>query len=158
MSVPQFGNQEPDKAYPDRPAAFVVVQRADEVAVVRVSLAGGANRLDLPGGGLDPGESAMEAANRECGEEAGLRVSAETEITRADHYFTGEDGQTVNTRGVFFVARLLAEEPELKIEDDHALEWMTPYEALAALDRDSHVWALAAWLRFRAAQGLRSKA
>jgi 8-oxo-dGTP diphosphatase len=149
MSIPQFGNQEPGKAYPDRPAAFVIVERAGKVAVVRVTLAGGANRLDLPGGGLDPGESEKDAANRECGEEAGLKVSAETEITRADHFFTGEDGVTVNTRGVFFAARLIAEAPELKIEDDHALEWMTPYEALAGLDRESHLWALAAWLRVR---------
>jgi len=158
MSIPQFGHPEPGKAYPDRPAAFVIVERGMKIAVVRVTLSTGAWRLDLPGGGLDPGESAIEAANRECGEEAGLRVSAEREIARADHFFTGEDGETVNTRGVFFQARLIGQAPELKIEDDHALEWMTPYEALTALDRESHQWALVAWLRFRAAQGLRSNA
>ncbi len=48
---------------------------------------------------------------------------------------------------MFFAARFIAEAPELKTEDDHALIWMTPYEALVKLDRESHAWAVAAWLR-----------
>ncbi len=149
MNVPQFGEPDPVSAYPDRPAAFVVVEHGARVAVVRVTYASGGTRLDLPGGGLDPGESAAQAAVRECGEEAGLKVRVEAEITRADHFFTGEDGASVNTRAIFFSARLLAEAPDLKIEDDHCLEWMAPLEALESLDRESHAWALAAWLRLR---------
>jgi 8-oxo-dGTP diphosphatase len=147
MNVPQFGQPEPGRSYPDRPAAFVIVPRGREIAVVRVTFESGAERLDLPGGGLDPGETAQQAAVRECGEEAGLRVAVEAEVARADHYFTNEDGSSVNTRGTFFAARLEGEAPQLKVEDDHALEWMTPHDALARFDRDSHVWALAAWLR-----------
>ena len=146
-NVPQFGEPEPGRAYPDRPAAFVIVERDGQIALARVTFKGGGGRLDLPGGGLDPGESAGQAAARECGEEAGLRVAIEAQVARADHFFTNEDGRSVNTRGVFFAARLVAEAPQLKIEDDHALEWMTPHEALLALDRESHVWAVAAWLR-----------
>ena len=148
MTVPQFGERQPGRAYADRPAAFVVVEREGRIAVVRVSFAKGGGRLDLPGGGLDPGETAAEAAERECGEEAGLKVSViAPELTRADHFFVNEEGRDHNTRGVFFAARLVAEAPELKTEADHALEWMAPHEALVALDRESHVWALAAWLR-----------
>ena len=146
MKAPQFGQPEPGRSYPDRPAAFVIVPHGDRIAVVRVTLEGG-GRLDLPGGGIDPGETAAQAAIRECGEEAGLAVAIEAEVTRADHYFTNEDDSRVNTRGTFFAARLEAEAPELKIEDDHALEWMTPAEALVRLDRGSHVWAVAMWLR-----------
>jgi 8-oxo-dGTP diphosphatase len=147
MSVPQFGEPEPGRAYPDRPAAFVVAERGGEVAVVRVTFDGGGSRLDLPGGGLDPGETAAQAAVRECGEEAGLLVAVDQPFTQADHYFINQDGSAVDTRGAFFAARLLREAPELKTEDDHALEWMAPYDALVALDRPSHVWALAVWLR-----------
>ena len=149
MTTPQFGSPEPGRDYPDRPAAFVIVKRDGRIATVRVSYAGGGGRLDLPGGGLDPGETARQAAMRECGEEAGLRVEPDAEpFTAADHYFLGHDEETVNTRGLFFAARLVAEAPELKIEDDHALAWITPHEAVLALSRDSHVWAVAAWLRF----------
>ncbi|THD66897.1 NUDIX domain-containing protein [Phenylobacterium sp.] len=147
MNVPQFGQTEPGRAYPDRPAAFVIVEHEGRIAVARVTFADGGGRLDLPGGGIDPGETAEQAAMRECGEEVGLRVVLEGEVARADHYFTNEDDSRVNTRGTFFAARLVAVAPELKIEDDHALEWMTPQDALLRLDRESHVWAVAAWLR-----------
>ncbi|WP_372786579.1 NUDIX domain-containing protein [Phenylobacterium sp.] len=147
MPVPQFGTPEAGRAYPDRPAAFVVLERDGRIAVVRVSYKSGGSRLDLPGGGLDPGETAAQAAVRECGEEAGLRISVDEPFTRADHFFANQDGSTVNTRGAFFAARLIAEAPELKTEDDHALGWMAPQEALVRLDRESHAWAVAAWLR-----------
>ena len=147
MSVPQFGAPEPGRDYPDRPAAFAIVERGGKVALVRVTFAGGGGRTDLPGGGIDPGERAAQAAARECGEEAGLAVEIGAEVTRADHFFTNEEGVSRNTRGVFFMARLLGEDAALKTEDDHALAWVEPSEALLQLDRDSHVWALACWLR-----------
>ncbi|HEX3886777.1 MAG TPA: NUDIX domain-containing protein [Phenylobacterium sp.] len=151
MSVPQFGEPQAGRGYPDRPAAFVVVERDGKIAVARVTFEGGGGRLDLPGGGLDPGETAAQAAERECGEEVGLKVIAEGEgFTRADHFFVNEDGSSVNTRGTFFAARLVTEAAQLKIEADHALEWMAPHDALLALDRDSHAWAVATWLRLRA--------
>jgi 8-oxo-dGTP diphosphatase len=152
MAIPQFGSPKPGRGYPDRPAAFAIVERGGEIATVRVTWAGG-SRLDLPGGGLDPGEAAAEAAVRECGEEAGLKVAAEAQpFTAADHYFVNPKGETVNTRGQFFVARLVAEAPELKVEDDHALVWMAPHEALVSLDRESHAWAVLVWLRFAQAR------
>ena len=147
MAVPQFGEPEPGRDYPDRPAAFVVVERDGKIAVARVTFAKGGGRLDLPGGGIDPGETPAQAAARECGEEVGLQVAVGELFTRADHFFANENGETKNTRGQFFTGRLVAAAPELKSEDDHALEWMSPHEALVKLDRESHVWAVAAWLR-----------
>lgn len=147
MGTPQFGQPQPGKFYPDRPAAFTVVERDGQIATVRVDFPGGGCRWDLPGGGIDPGEDAAQAAVRECGEEAGLRIVLEAEVVRADHYFVNEDGHAVNTRGVFFAARYQADAPALKIEDDHTLVWLSPAEALVRLDREAHAWALTAWLR-----------
>ena len=65
MSVPQFGTPEPGRAYPDRPAAFAVIDRDRQIAVVRVSFEGGGGRTDLPGGGIDAGETPQAAAARE---------------------------------------------------------------------------------------------
>lgn len=147
MAVPQFGIAEPGRDYPDRPAAFVVVERDGLIATVRVELSSGRIRLDLPGGGIDSGETAAQAAARECGEEAGLRVTVTEPFERADHYFVNEKDKAVNTRGTFFSGHLEGEDPALKIEDDHALVWMDPYDAVRSLHRDSHAWAVAAWLR-----------
>jgi 8-oxo-dGTP diphosphatase len=148
MNIPQFGEPEPGRDYPDRPAAFVVLERAGLIACVRVAWRRDGPKIDLPGGGLDPGETHGQAAVRECGEEAGLKVAVEDEpFARADHYFINSEDKPNNTRGLFFSASLVSEEPSLKIEDDHTLLWLEPLEAIQELDRESHAWALAAWLR-----------
>ena len=147
MDAPQFGEPRPGAAYPDRPAAFAIVERDGLIAVLRVEEGGRAGQLDLPGGGIDPGETEAQAVVRECGEEAGLKVAVETApFTRADHYFVSGDGSFHNTRAGFFVGRVLAEDDSLKIESDTLL-WMSPQEALAQLSRDSHAWAVAVWIR-----------
>jgi 8-oxo-dGTP diphosphatase len=146
--IPQFGEREPGHDYPDRPAAFVVLPHEGRIACVRVDWRLDGPKVDLPGGGLDEGESPAEAAVRESGEEAGLKVSIAGEaFARADHYFINGEGKRNNTRGRFFEARLEGEAPELKIEQDHTLVWLEPLEALRVLDRESHAWAVAAWLR-----------
>jgi 8-oxo-dGTP diphosphatase len=147
MTPPQFGEPIRGRAYPDRPAAFAIVERDGKVAIVVVTFEAGGGRTDLPGGGIDPGETEGQAAVRECGEEAGLLVAPTREIARADHWFINEEDKAVNTRGVFFEARLVREAPELKTEAEHQLVWMDPVQALKALDRSSHVWALACWMR-----------
>ena len=150
-NVPQFGQPRPGIDYPDRPAAFVVVERNDGmIATVRVDYPDDDFRIDLPGGGIDPGEDAATAAARECGEEAGLKVAMGEELVRADHFFLNQQDKPVNTRGAFLSARLVAVDPALKIEDDHTLVWMTPHEALVKLSREAHAWAMAVWLRARA--------
>lgn len=148
MSAPQFGVREPGRDYPDRPAAFAVIERGGRIACVQVAWRRDGPKLDLPGGGVDPGEGFSQAAARECGEEAGLRVTvAERPFACVDHYFINGRGKSNNTRGQFFEARLECEAPELKVEDDHSLVWLEPLEAIARLDREAHAWALAAWLR-----------
>ncbi|WP_374470228.1 NUDIX domain-containing protein [Phenylobacterium sp.] len=147
-AVPQFGVREAGQDYPDRPTAFALIVRDGQLGVVQVESRQRGRVIDLPGGGVDPGESAAQGVARECGEEAGLRVTVEAEpFARADQFFVNDDGWAHNSRGQFFEARVAAEAPELKVEDDHTLVWMPPQAALVALDREAHAWAVAAWLR-----------
>jgi 8-oxo-dGTP diphosphatase len=39
------------------------------------------------------------------------------------------------------------EDPALKIEDDHALVWVDPADAVRTLRHDGHAWAVAKWMR-----------
>lgn len=147
--VLQFGER-PAGPTPDRPAAFAVIERGGQVAVVRCDRIRRGRVLDLPGGGIDPGESAVQAAVRECGEEAGLVVELDAQpFVRADHYFLHNDEVVRNTRGQFFQGRVTAFDASLQIEEDHELVWMSPQEAVGRLDREAHRYALQTWLRLR---------
>ena len=110
---PQFGEPEPGRAYPDRPAAFGIVVRGGEIALVEVTTPGKPLWRDLPGGGIDPGETPEQAMVREFGEEAGLKVAPGEVFLRADQYFINGDDQSFNVRGVFMTAiLLLADAPD----------------------------------------------
>ena len=151
MPTPQFGEPGLEGPFPDRPAAFAVVEHKGRLALVQVERRGRGLVLDLPGGGIDPGETPVQAAGRECGEEAGLVVALDAEpFAHADHFFRHNDGVVRNTRGSFFAGRMLSIDRARKIEHDHHLVWVEPHSAVERLDRESHAWAVAAWLRLRA--------
>jgi 8-oxo-dGTP diphosphatase len=149
MAKPQFGDPHPSLIYRDRPAAFGVLERDGLVALVAVEKPGHAAWLDLPGGALDPGEDAAMALVREFGEETGLSVAAGETLGQADQFFINTDGEAYNNRQILFVARLVGEAPELKIEADHTLVWLPWLDAVARLRHDSHAWAVSLWRRRR---------
>ena len=143
----QFGTAEPGKDYPDRPAAFGVAGRGDEIALARISKPGFAPWFDLPGGAIDPGEDASQAVVREFGEETGLIIRPVEALGRADQFLRSTEGRTFNNRSTLFRVEIQGRDPGLKIEDDHELVWLQPLDALRQLRHDSHVWAVALWLR-----------
>jgi 8-oxo-dGTP diphosphatase len=147
--VPQFGEPEPGCAYPDRPAAFGILVRGEEIALVEVTTPGKPLWRDLPGGGIDPGETPEQAVVREFAEETGLRVTAAETFLRADQFFINGEGERFNVRGVFTTVILESEQSDLKTEDDHQLIWRPPLEAIRIVRREAHAWAIAAWLRSR---------
>jgi 8-oxo-dGTP diphosphatase len=151
--APQFGEPETGRDYPDRPAAFGVAERDGRIAVVRVRKPKAEPWIDLPGGALDPGEDAAGAVAREFGEETGLVVEAAgPAFAFADQYFVNTDDKAFNNRAAFFEIEVRDARADLKIEDDHALEWIDPFEAVTMLRHEAHAWAVAAWLRRRAAR------
>ncbi|MEO6340874.1 MAG: NUDIX domain-containing protein [Caulobacteraceae bacterium] len=143
----QFGLRARDTDYADRPCAYGVVARDDgRIAVVKVTQPE-ASWYDLPGGAIDPGEDEGQALVREFGEETGLIVRPGALIARASQYMVKTDGAAVNNRSGLYMADLAGEDPALKIEHDHTLEWLPPEDALKRLRHDSHAWAVAVWLR-----------
>lgn len=130
-----------------RPAAFGILQRGQDIAVVRITLDDGTPPfIDLPGGAIDGEETAQEAVIREFGEETGLAITPGAFVGRARQYFLTRDADPVNNHCAFLVVEDTAGNAE-KIEDDHELVWMAPEAAIIALRHDAHAWAVCAWLR-----------
>lgn len=70
----RFGEPiDPAQRYRERPGAYAVIREGDDVLVTYHAEQA---EFQLPGGGLDPGEGAVRALQRECLEETGwsLRV------------------------------------------------------------------------------------
>jgi 8-oxo-dGTP diphosphatase len=150
MERTQCGEREPGRTYRDRPAAFGVAELSGLIAVVRIEKPGHAPWHDLPGGALDPGETAAQAVVREFGEEAGLVVAPGRVVIEADQYFVNTDGEAFNNLGTFFELSLEGVDEALKVEEDHTLVWMTPEDAMLHLRHDAHSLAVFAWRRLRA--------
>lgn len=143
-----FGAPVAGLTYMDRPAAFGVAENSrGQIALAQVSKPGKASYFDLPGGAVDGDETEEEAVAREFGEETGLVVEAGALIERVSQHFLKSDGQPVRNFGGIYGVRVTAEKPALKVEDDHALVWLDPRDAVVALRHDAHAWAVAAWMR-----------
>jgi 8-oxo-dGTP diphosphatase len=145
----RFGEPRPGLEYRDRPSAYGLLESDGRLALVHVSAPGRAPFFDLPGGGIDEGESDAQALVREFGEETGLVVEAGELVTRADQFMINTENQPFLGQGAFYETVLRGERPDLKVEDDHTLVWLDANEALLRLRHDSHAWAVSAWLRAR---------
>jgi 8-oxo-dGTP diphosphatase len=137
-----------DLEYKHRWAAFGIAENADgAIALVQVRKPGREPYFDLPGGAVDGDEDEHAAVAREFGEETGLVVEVGRRVIEVSQPFLKSDGQPVCNNGGVYVVTVIAEQPELKVEDDHTLVWLDPRDAVVALRHDAHAWAVAAWLR-----------
>jgi 8-oxo-dGTP diphosphatase len=92
---------------------------------------------ELPGGSLEPGESAHEAARRELAEETGIRANRSSLVARAEFKFGGES--TMYLAAVFTV--VLDDAPELAASDElKSFIWWKPtsemWDGLCPLDAE----------------------
>jgi 8-oxo-dGTP diphosphatase len=145
-AVLQFGIARPGLGYRPRPTAFGLVVEDGRLACVRVDRGEG-SYFDLPGGAVDGDETEEQAVVREFLEETGMTVRPLTCIGRAAQFFHKSDGEPLNNIGGFWIAEQLSLDPGARVEVDHELVWLEPYEALARLRHDAHAWAVTIWLR-----------
>jgi 8-oxo-dGTP diphosphatase len=74
----------PGKSYRTRPGVYAVILEGRDVLVTEQ--AEPQPEIQLPGGGIDPGEGALGALHRECLEETGWRIAVERRLGAFQRY------------------------------------------------------------------------
>lgn len=137
-TVHKFGNKLSGIDYIDRPGVYAVVKNDhQQFAVIETS-----NGYFLPGGGIDAGETEIDALKRELVEEIGYQISVMAEIgASVEHIVFSKDKKYYQIRSKFFKVHLDSKIEE-GIEKDHRLVWLSQEDALKLLTRQSQVWAV----------------
>ena len=141
-AVPVFGAVDATMPHIIRPSAYALIARHDgQLAVVRTPTG-----VHLPGGGLQPDESAEAGARREAREETGLTIRVGSWRRAAvEHVAVRDEGFHFEKRAIFCDAAVVGPLHETS-EADHRLVWLATEQALRVLTPPSHRWAVAEWV------------
>lgn len=118
------------KPYRDRPGAYGILVGQDGVLLL-VEQDG---ELQLPGGGIDPGESPTQALHREVREETGWRIADPVRIDAFQRFvYLPDYGFWARKVQAIYLARAVRPlHPPL--EPGHVEVWMRPEDAVQHLD------------------------
>ena len=133
-----------DRSYTLRPGAYGVLMRAGRVLMTRQEAP--AREIQLPGGGIDPGETPLRALHREVFEETGWHIARPRRLGAFRRFvYMPEYGIHAEKICHVFAAR-----PTLRlgppVEPGHSAVWMTPDAALRRLSNRGDAALLARYV------------
>lgn len=136
----QFGQPMPGLPHKDRPGSYgIILNDKSQLALVSVNQ----SRLFFPGGGIDPGETQVNALHREVLEETGLLIEVMGFLGIMNDWILRKSEQlNVNRIGHYYLARYREEQFAGKVEADHELHWVKPKIAIASMHDESQSWLL----------------
>jgi len=127
-----------EKKYPSLVAAAFILNKKGEVFLVRAPH--WSNKLVMPGGHIEFGESAEDAVIREIKEETNLDVHKaeflKYEEIKESKYYTKKK----HLVSILFKIELIDEDQEVKLDEKEGIEyfWLDPKEAIEHEDIESH--------------------
>ena len=139
----RFGSPpRPGIAYTRRPGAYAIIWHDGRVLVTEETAA--QIEIQLPGGGIDPGEGPVQALHREALEETGWSLRLVRRLGVYQRYtFMPDYG--IHARKI---CHLYLCTPGLRLsaptEAHHRALWMTPEEAIPQLASPGDAWYLSA--------------
>ncbi|HTD46275.1 MAG TPA: NUDIX hydrolase [bacterium] len=109
------------------PTASVLILRRGRVLLVRRAFAPARGAWDTPGGFIEPGETAEQAARREAREELGVAVRLERILGIYPDVYGPEKRPSLN---IYYVARIRGNGSAVRAGDDAAAVAWFPLSAL----------------------------
>ena len=147
--IPRLGRPpRPGTAYRRRPGAYAILAQGGRLLLTVQETEAGPE-VQLPGGGVDPGEHPLGALRREVREETGHAIGAADHVgTYREFAWMPEYGRHAEKVCAVYAAR-----PALRLhpptEPGHSVLWLRPEAALTALAGAGNRRMLASWLRRR---------
>ncbi|XDA98208.1 NUDIX hydrolase [Sulfitobacter sp. LCG007] len=133
--IPRFGHA-PDagRRYRLRPGAYAILPLGRDVLVT--AQVGGDVDIQLPGGGIDPGETAVRALHREVLEETGWRIASPRRLGAFRRFvFMPEYDLWAEKLCHVYVARPVRQVAD-PVEPDHRTLVLSPADAALMLGND----------------------
>ncbi|RED18158.1 NUDIX domain-containing protein [Pontivivens insulae] len=121
----------PGKPYRDRRGAYALIHDGPWLLLAETESA--RETILLPGGGIDPGESPLQALHREVMEETGWRIGAPRRFGMFQRYVYMPDyGYWARKVCTIYTARPIQQLDD-PIEPDHTPVWMHAKDAVRSL-------------------------
>ena len=135
MADAVFGARQPGVQYTLRSAAYaVVLDDRSRVACVQEE----SGRF-LPGGGLEAGETDVDAVHREVKEECGRSFEIVEALGAAVQFFVSPRGESYELHAAFFLGRF---GPATAPDRESAVEWLPALPEPPQFFHECHRWAV----------------
>lgn len=120
-----------DVRYRSRPGAYGIIALGRELLLTCQSLED--DEIQLPGGGIDPGESPLRALHREVFEETGYHIAPVRRIGAYQRFtYMPEYGFWARKVCHIYLCRPALQKGE-PLEENHTAVWMDVHDAVACL-------------------------